>query len=196
MQEKLPQGISKDKTRYRIHLSVNGKCYYLGSAHSLADAKKIHKEAVSMKKQGKFEKWYIANYDSADFEKKRQGKYFNYDEVSEITGIKTPMLAHYTKLLGLNPLKRKTKKYFSLQDLEKLKEKGRMAGIKDITGKKIGFLKAVRMHEFIFGQHTLWEWKCSCGNTLIAPEITIERSSHKSCGCKYTRIRKKNEVPI
>ena len=67
-------------------------------------------------------------------------------------------------------------------------EKGQfMKGdIKDITGKKIGHLTALRF-DHMKGKKSYWEFKCICGNTCIKRSDCLNEDS--SCGC-WTKKRK------
>jgi len=98
-------------------------------------------------------------------------------------GIGRGGLSRYVKALEIKLLRNKKTKYFSLEDIEKIKSRKQMAYNRDITGKKYGRLKAVRIHEHIPGKFITWEWECDCGNTFIAPAKNIVALGRKSCGC-------------
>jgi len=187
MQEKLPRGISKGEKRYRVNTCFSGKCYYLGSVLTLEGAKELLNEALAQKEQGTFLEWYNEKTNIAAFEESRQGKYFTREEARELAGVSEKSLGLRITALGLKLFRKKRKKYFTLEDIEKIKEQKRMDGLIDITGEKYSKLKAVRLHEHIVGKPALWEWECECGRTFISPARYIKKLRIKSCGCDYTR---------
>jgi uncharacterized protein (DUF4415 family) len=65
-----------------------------------------------------------------------------------------------------------------------VKSCGNHEKIKDLTGKKIGRLTAVRiLDERTKKGGAVWEWECNCGKKIVASSNEVLHSNKKSCGC-------------
>lgn len=62
-----------------------------------------------------------------------------------------------------------------------------MSNAKDITGKKVGLLTAVRPTDERYHKSAVWEFLCDCGNRIDLPLLrineAIRKNNHISCGC-------------
>lgn len=67
-----------------------------------------------------------------------------------------------------------------------------MAKSIDITGKKYGFLTAIRFShykDYKCGQrHRVWLFRCECGNDVLIPIGQARAGGTKSCGCKKSEF--------
>ncbi len=52
------------------------------------------------------------------------------------------------------------------------------------VGRQFGYLTAVRAVERKDEHGWIWEFRCSCGNTLLYPYQRVCKGSKKSCGCR------------
>ncbi|AFZ90236.1 hypothetical protein [Bacillus velezensis] len=55
-------------------------------------------------------------------------------------------------------------------------------GISDLTGKKFGRLRVIKLSEKRSGRKTFWDCVCDCGNTKTVRSDSL-KSSIRSCGC-------------
>lgn len=53
----------------------------------------------------------------------------------------------------------------------------------DISGKKFGFLTAIRPYT-VKGKNTVWECRCECGKIVTRRRDSFINSNNASCGCK------------
>lgn len=61
---------------------------------------------------------------------------------------------------------------------------------KDITGLQIGYLTAESYLGADRHGHSIWRWRCKCGNTIDIRPNDIRKRSDKSCGCSRKEFRK------
>lgn len=57
----------------------------------------------------------------------------------------------------------------------------------DYTGKRFGFLVAVREAGRDQNKKIYWEFRCDCGATHIAQHASVVKYEGSSCGCQYRR---------
>lgn len=56
--------------------------------------------------------------------------------------------------------------------------------IKDLTGKRFGRLKVIKMANYRKGKRIVWTCECDCGNIIDIPGIYLtKKNGTKSCGC-------------
>lgn len=55
---------------------------------------------------------------------------------------------------------------------------------KDLTGRKFGFLTAIKPTDKKSGSNIVWECKCDCGNICYAPSAALLSGKKTNCGCK------------
>jgi len=53
----------------------------------------------------------------------------------------------------------------------------------DITGQKYGLLTAVRYTRTTLSRHSVWEFRCDCGNSIEYLMHEVRRGNKSSCGC-------------
>lgn len=58
-----------------------------------------------------------------------------------------------------------------------------MAKMKDITGQRFGRLTAVRFIGRDKNHHSIWLFKCDCGNDFDCLDGRVKTGNTKSCGC-------------
>lgn len=62
-----------------------------------------------------------------------------------------------------------------------------MGNVIDLTGHQYGRLTV--LHQLPYEKHgTLWECRCSCGNTHAATSNTLRRKKVQSCGCLHKDV--------
>lgn len=60
--------------------------------------------------------------------------------------------------------------------------------IEDITGKKFGYLTAIKYVGKSKGNQTLWECQCECGNKVVIHKQNLISGHTKSCGCLNRKV--------
>ena len=74
--------------------------------------------------------------------------------------------------------------------------------LQDLTGKRFGKLKVIKLYSLISEEGPLWECECDCGNKkCIFPSKSLLANNRKSCGCsnskgemKLQQIFQKNNI--
>lgn len=61
---------------------------------------------------------------------------------------------------------------------------------KDICGKIVNHLTAVKFSHINKYGHSCWEYRCICGKLLVRDSNAVNRGSPKSCGCKKLNLSK------
>jgi hypothetical protein len=206
-------GITKRGGKWRINVGANGKVYYLGTAGSIKEAKNIRNKALLLIERNLFEEWYQNRDNAPDKE-----KYVSYSEAGETLGVSKEVLLYNIIKLGIEPLRHNHSKYISINDFEKIKAARELARLKkntikkkkvksvdgkrvregkDITGKQVHFLTAVkptgkkrRAFNSNFFSY-VWVWRCICGKEFEMPLAELTTRRMQSCGCKRFETRKK-----
>lgn len=58
----------------------------------------------------------------------------------------------------------------------------------NITGKKFGFLKAIRLYEVRPPLGAYWEYQCTCGKKTVKRASMVAEAKSPSCGCKTSFV--------
>ena len=67
-----------------------------------------------------------------------------------------------------------------------------MQNFKDLTGQKFNHLTAIKYVGLDNTKHSLWLFKCECGNEKILRGTNVTNGHIKSCGCKTRYVGFKN----
>ena len=91
------------------------------------------------------------------------------------------------EIANLLNVSQKTVWYFMVKNGIPRRNK-KQTGASDLIGKQIGELFVIRRAEEVeTNQGTMWECKCSCGNTKIIRGSSLTTKNATSCGCKWRR---------
>ncbi len=63
-------------------------------------------------------------------------------------------------------------------------------GPKNISGKRVNSLTAIRFSHFSLHKHAFWVYECDCGTELVCDSNSVNGGSPKSCGCKKLKLTK------
>ena len=67
--------------------------------------------------------------------------------------------------------------------------------VRDVTGKRCGFLTAVEYTGRIENHSAVWRFRCDCGNEIEARLRSVNREK-QSCGCHTLRVKKKQAIEM
>lgn len=97
---------------------------------------------------------------------------------------------NYEFKVRLNHLKGGITKSCGCLQKEKAKASGKTKII-DMTGKKFGFLTALRIDESKKSSNTYWICRCDCGNLYSTTGSRLRLKPDQSCGCQVMKRRLK-----
>ena len=64
------------------------------------------------------------------------------------------------------------------------------SAMQEMVGQRFGRLTVIAMRPQRQNGRILWECKCVCGNTVLAPKCSLKDGTTQSCGCLHKEIMK------
>ena len=62
--------------------------------------------------------------------------------------------------------------------------------MQEMVGQRFGRLTVIAMSQKRQNGRILWECRCDCGNTVLAPKSSLKNGTTQSCGCLHKEIMK------